>query len=140
MAEVFVKTRPPTIVYSSDTLDDPRSFSITQTILSSSGLRGRPSHTYGSTIEVHTYGYAFSFTIGDETEASGILTDAETTFSFTSEASHGGADRVYANETNARAMITGYPPLGGGLNEGRTFTFSGVIRSNDGSTDPVSIS
>lgn len=140
MAEVFAKVLEPTITYASDLLDDPRSFSIQQNVLSTSGLRFRPSHTYGSTIEVHVYGYSFSFSIGDETEASGILAAAEGTFSFVSKASHGGTDRTYANETNSRAKITSYPPMGSGFNEGRGFTFSGVIRSNDGTTDPVSIS
>jgi len=140
MADVFVRVKPPTIVYNSVTQDDPRSFTITR-VVKQQTVAQRPFDVFDTTVEVFGEGYSWSFTIGDEPAANVIteLTRANMTdksLVVTTVASHGDSNIVY---TLANSTITGFPALGGGFQEARTFTVSGVARSADGSTDPLTV-
>ena len=144
MADVFVRVKPPTVSFGASGSEvvqtDPRSFSITR-VVKQQVVAQRPGDVFDTTVEVFGEGYNWSFTIGDEPAANVLaeLTRANMTdrsLVATSIASHADSNIVY---TLTNCTIMGLPSLGSGFQEARTFTISGVARSTDGSTDPLTV-
>lgn len=137
MAETVLRVGQPTITFNVDALDDPRSFSFSRSVADIS-VGGRPGDAFNTTVQKRREGTSFSFTIGDETEARALIAPSDdVALVCVSTAVHGSAALTY---TAAKSTITGYPPMGSGVGEARTFTFTGQCRSTDGSTDPLALS
>lgn len=141
MAEATLRVKQPIITFNVDTLDDPRSFTLSRTV-SSQFVGQRPGDAFDTTVELFGFSTGGTFVIGDETEARALSFSSAADLSdkilvLTSVASHAGTSLIY---TIAKATINSPAPISSAFSSPATFSYGFVARSTDGTTDPVVLS